>query len=491
MKKSENPYTNNIFKFVEILFYIFPITFILGNFFLSLNLLLFITISLFVIKKYKLTLRFEKSYLILIVFFLYLFFLTAVQFKGVFEAFSGSLEGYGFNKDKLDSLPFKDNPIFKSLLLFRFLILIFVIDILFFNKILSLKKFFYVSLVCTSFLSIDIIIQQIFGTDLFGFKNQPGKNSGPFGDELIAGGYLLKFTFLSFFLVFEIFKDKKFNMLIPILFLVTHSLAIGLAGNRMPFFLFLFGCILIILFLKNFRLITTLALVIFIPLFYITLKNDDGVKHQYVKFFQEINHFAIKSGHKFIKIVEWDTATIKILDKNEIESSKLVESILKEGGGKLDSGHSGIWRTSIEMWKEQPIFGYGLKSFRFKCREILSRAGNSNIITSFKTIGHMHYFDCSNHSHNYYLEFLSETGLVGSFLIIIFFIFILKDSFYYIKRHNKKINSELILILPMVLTFFLEVWPLKSSGSFFSSWNATWFWIFVALLIASKNKLKN
>ena len=74
MKKSENPYTNNIFKFVEILFYIFPITFILGNFFLSLNLLLFITISLFVIKKYKLTLRFEKSYLILIVFFYIYFF---------------------------------------------------------------------------------------------------------------------------------------------------------------------------------------------------------------------------------------------------------------------------------------------------------------------------------------------------------------------------------------------------------------------------------
>lgn len=493
MITNNNVYKGKDLKLVEILFYIFPITFIIGNLILSLNLLLFLILSLFLIKKRQLKLRFEKLYWILIIFFLYLFLLTIVQFEGVFEAFNSSLEGYGYNKDKLERLAFKDHPIFKSFLLIRFLILIFVIDILFLNKILNLRKFFFISLICTSFVSLDIIIQHTFGTDLFGFKGQGGKNSGPFGDELIAGGYLLKFSFLSFFLIYEIFKDKNFGKLMPILFLAMHTLAIGLAGNRMPFFLFLFGCALIILFIKRMRLITALGLIIFIPFFYTALKNDEGIKHQYMKFFQEINHLTIKGGNKIVKVSNLRTnerSKIKIFDKMKIESNKLVENILKKGGGKLESGHAGIWRTSVQIWKEQPIFGYGLKSFRYKCREVESKAGNSNIITSVKTTAHMHYFDCSNHSHNYYLEFLSETGLIGTVLIVIFFILILKDSFYYIKQYNKNFSPELILLMPIILTVFLEIWPLRSTGSFFSSWTATGFWIFVALLMVSKKDKK-
>ena len=493
MMVNENLYKDKNLKLVKILFYIFPITFIIGNLALSLNLLLFLIFSLFLIKRKKLKLRFKKLYWILVVFFLYLFLLTVVQFEGVFEAFNSSLEGYGYNKDKLERLPFKDHPIFKSFLLFRFLILVFVIDILFFNKILNLKKFFFISLICTSFVSVDIIIQNTIGTDLLGLKNQGGRNSGPFGDELIAGGYLLKFSFLSFFLIYEIFKNKKFGKLMPILFISINALAIGLAGNRMPFFLFLFGCSFIILFLKRFRAITALGLIIFIPFFYISVKNNDSTKHQYLKFFQEINNFTIKAGNKIVKInnsLSGEKFKIKILDKVGIGSSEFVENILKKGGGKLASGHAGIWRTSIQMWKEQPIFGYGLKSFRYKCRDVVSKAGNSNIITTLKTTPHMHYFNCSNHSHNYYLEFLSETGLIGTVLIVLFFILILKDSFYYIKKYNNYFSSELILLMPIILTVFLEIWPLRSTGSFFSTWNATGFWIFVALLLASKKDEK-
>ena len=490
---NENSYKDINLKLVKILFYIFPITFIIGNLALSLNLLLFLIFSLFLIKRKQLKLRFKKLYWILIIFFLYLFSLTIVQFEGVFEAFNSSLEGYGYNKDKLEHLPFKDHPVFKSFLLFRFLILIFVIDILFFNKILNLKTFFFISLICTSFVSVDIIIQHTFGTDLLGLKTQGGRSSGPFGDELIAGGYLLKFSFLSFFLIYEIFKNKKFGKLMPVLFITINALAIGLAGNRMPFFIFLFGCSLIILLLKRLRMITTLGLIIFIPFFYIALKSNDATKHQYFKFFQEINHFTTKAGNKIVKINNlWsdEKSKIKILDKMEIENNELVESILKKGGGRLSSGHAGIWRTSIQMWKEQPVFGFGLKSFRYKCRDVVSKAGNSNIITTLKTTPHMHYFSCSNHSHNYYLEFLSETGLIGTVLMVLFFILILKDSFYYIKKYNNYFSSELILLMPIILTIFLEIWPLRSTGSFFTTWNATGFWIFVALLLASKKDEK-
>ena len=58
---------------IEILFYILPITFVLGNLILSINFLLCIIFGLIVIRKEQLIWRFKQSYWILIVFF-YIYF---------------------------------------------------------------------------------------------------------------------------------------------------------------------------------------------------------------------------------------------------------------------------------------------------------------------------------------------------------------------------------------------------------------------------------
>ena len=54
---------------VQILFYTFPLWFIVGNAAVSLNTLLFIVASLFVIQRRQLTVRFNNSYWLLIAFF--------------------------------------------------------------------------------------------------------------------------------------------------------------------------------------------------------------------------------------------------------------------------------------------------------------------------------------------------------------------------------------------------------------------------------------
>ena len=136
------------------------------------------------------------------------------------------------------------------------------------------------------------------------------------------------------------------------------------------------------------------------------------------------------------------------------------------------------------MWKEQPLFGFGLKSLRIKCWDMLEKDNAKRKITLKPQ-----YIACANHPHNYYLEFLSEAGIIGTSLLITFFIILLKDSFLYIKKHSKKINSKINLLIPFIIIFFLEIWPLKSSGSFFTTWGATFFWFNVAVLIAfTKNK---
>ena len=59
----------NQIKLVEILFCMFPLSFIAGNLILTLNLIIFIILSLFVIKKEKLPLKIGTAHWLLIAFF--------------------------------------------------------------------------------------------------------------------------------------------------------------------------------------------------------------------------------------------------------------------------------------------------------------------------------------------------------------------------------------------------------------------------------------
>ena len=193
----------NIISFVQILFYTFPLSFILGNLAVSLNCILFILFGLLLIKKNSLPVRFGVLFWILFIFLLYFFLITLIQFKfpGLIwkEYVPIVLEAYGkFNMQRWLSV--NGDPALKTIFLTRFLLLIFVIDCLFFNKIINLKKLFLSSYICTTFVCVDIIVQYVFGTDLFGYKKQGAWSSGPFGDEKIATTYLKNFSFISFFI---------------------------------------------------------------------------------------------------------------------------------------------------------------------------------------------------------------------------------------------------------------------------------------------------
>ena len=53
------------------------------------------------------------------------------------------------------------------------------------------NKIFYSIIVL--FVCVDIIIQYIFGYDLFGFEATARRFSGPFGDELVSGAFIQRF----------------------------------------------------------------------------------------------------------------------------------------------------------------------------------------------------------------------------------------------------------------------------------------------------------
>jgi len=460
----------NLIKFVEVLFYTFPLSFIVGNLILSIHLVLFIITSSILIKKEKISFKFGTIHWLLVIFFLYVLISTFIQFQSP-----------GFLYEKTKDWPLESHPAFKSFTLLRYLILGLIINILFVNNIIKLKKLFFFSLLCTSFVSIDIIIQYFVGADIFGYLKNIDRNSGPFGNEHIAGAYLLKFSFLSFFGFFLINKNIKYKNILLVLTISMHVFATLLAGNRMSTILLLFGCFLIFILDKNLRSAMLYSAIVFLVLFSGLLKYDRHYNNLYITLFNEINIL------KFTKIYK-DNSDKPVRESLVGGSGNIENKPVMHGRRDVDlqdkfllggSGHRSIFLTSIWMWKMRPVTGFGLKSFRVKCWDILTMIKNSVFARKAN-------LNCSTHSHNYYLEILAETGIIGLTLLVLSFSIVLKNCYICLKKYYQTKDHNFYYLLPIILIIFIEIWPIKSSGSFFTTWNATYFWLFFPLLFNFK-----
>ena len=221
----------------------------------------------------------------------------------------------------------------------------------------------------------------------------------------------------------------------------------------------------------------SLSLIIFISIFFLLIKNDKNFKFSYGVFFSDINIIKLVKINK--DITSKQAGEKKAV--NEDLNKKIPQSIIF----LRHSGHNRIYHTAITMWKEQPLTGFGLKSFRVKCWDMLMKDNAERKITK-----RPQHITCANHAHNYYFEFLSEAGIIGTSLMIIFFLILLKNSFFYIKKYNPKTNAELILLVPVIINIFIEIWPVRSSGSFFTTWGATFFWLNVGIFLSAQSLFK-
>ena len=118
-----------------------------------------------------------------------------------------------------------------------------------------------------------------------------------------------------------------------------------------------------------------------------------------------------------------------------------------------------------EPWKANKFFGGGIKNFRYYC-----------LVTNPKSVRKV----CNRHPHNYYLEFLAETGLFGYISFMIFVIFSIYRSL------KNFIENQNLIILASLLYFVFSLMPLIPTGSFFTTFGATLFWINYGFMISNK-----
>lgn len=422
---------SNYFSFLLALF---PLSFIIGNMAININLILIILSTFFLYKNQI----FEIHYFFLdkIIFLFFIFLIFTGIYNDLFFYIS-------------NSYPKGINTILKSLFFLKYLMLYLSIRFLIEKKIINLKLFFTVSALSSLFVCFDIFYQFIFGKDIFGLETiYKRKLSGPFGDELIAGGYLQRFSLFSFFLI-PIFYREKFakltKFIVPFLFIVFF-IAIILSGNRMPLILFILSLTLILTFQKQVRKFFLVSTLGFIIVFFSVVNLNSNVKINFINFYNQVT-----------------TMTTLIINKDF--NDKRAPKYLIE------------FSTFYDTWKLNKYIGGGIKNFRYYCHVRPNIKKNSNFI-------------CNMHPHNYYLEILTETGLIGFLIISLIFLNTFYISFikkYFYKKSHIKNNT---LIVPFIFLFIVEIFPLKSTGSFFTTGNATFLFLLMSItigLVRTKN----
>ena len=394
----------------------------------------------------------------------------------------------------------------------RLILFSFIISrILYEDKEQSLSiLFIYSSLILLFILFIDSLIQLKTGTNVLGHGYKNGRISSLFGSEQIMGSFVVKILPLVFsFLYLVNLKKKKYINI----FLLTITL--------------------ILVILSSERVALAHYILIFLLIFFL---ESNSIKNFLVSFF--VLFLLIIIG---LNIYTPAKERIKNATLNQIKTSEFLLA--------PSYRHELHYLTAFYIFLDNPIFGKGIKSFRYECEsyeeiikekiindkavhapydgitkileieienygpklvmrhfkynsnselienniyqeynynsprliKINSKIGSNEIIKKgeFLYASNAYSNGCNTHPHNYFLQFLSETGIIGFIFYLIFFVYLLAIILKTLKNKIKQLSlsnfqKSKFLICGSIL---IELIPLLPSGNFFNNWLSMLFFL--------------
>tara|TARA_Y100001970_G_scaffold149443_1_gene183364 strand:+ start:4981 stop:6186 length:1206 start_codon:yes stop_codon:yes gene_type:complete len=315
---------------------------------------------------------------------------------------------------------FSNNPVLSlesSLFYFRFFLLIIGINFALENYKNFEKYVGAIFVILLILLFFDSIIQYFLRYNIFLFSAVDNRISSFFGDELVMGGYLSRFYPLIICIVFyELLKsenklDSRLKFLIIYSLVLIFTILIFLSGERSAFVTFLFSNFFLFIFLPFKRLYIS----VFITIIFIVI----------VIYFIDIPLFNRIFTNTYLAL---------------FESSVFMPD------------HYAIYHTSLNIIKDNFILGIGPKLFREFCvYDIYFIEGG-----------------CSTSPHNYYIQILLETGLIGlTFIILLLYkiIFNLIKSFI-----SLKLSKQNIKVIGRNIAGLVCIFPFIPTGNFFGNW---------------------
>lgn len=300
-----------------------------------------------------------------------------------------------------------------------------------------LKKLYFVFLIIFSILILDGFMQFYYGQNILGYPLSAGPRvSSLFNDELILGSYLSRFFPIFFALL--VFLNKEINKVQYIfscsIFILAEVL-IYLSGERVAFFYMNLAAVFTFMAIKNFKklrlgiLLTSLALI-----FIISLTFPNTKQRVFNQTFDQMGFFSEKPNMVF------------------------------------SHQHNDLYKTAINIAKDNLYFGVGVKNFRHECG-----------LDKYK----ISEFSCNTHPHNTYIQLLAELGLIGFFfgltLLMLIFIIILKHFLCLIRGKYYFTDFQICLISAILVS----LWPIAPTGNLFNNWLNIIYYFPVGILLWS------
>ena len=462
MTLNKGNFAPNSILLTNITFALFPISFIFGNLIVNIIFVLFCCLGIFHLRSKIIINKLDFNLKIIFIFFLLILFSTSLNF--VQALYSGDYQDSDLTK------------LLKSVLFFRFFIMLLIVYLISDLDIINYKLFFLSSAILPILISIDVIFQYIFGFNVIGIKGLARHNPSFFGDELISGGYIQNFSLFSIFFLTDLIRKKNnfFKIILTTLVICTLATGILLSGNRMPFLLFLMGLFFLFFFRENLKKILLISYCIIAIIFSHITSSNENMNFHYGIFYQDIKETVVQLPKKIKNNI--------LLSVKGIEEEESLREQKWKSADREQHAYRKLALTALEVWKKNKLFGNGIKSFRYECHKIIDEQREKLLLTIPQGL-------CSNHPHNYYLEILVDLGIVGFILtmgIVLTYMIFLAKNYKALKKGN---NLQNLFLLAATISLFLEVFPLKSTGSIFTTNNTTYIILMSSIILSYKKLL--
>jgi O-antigen ligase len=270
-----------------------------------------------------------------------------------------------------------------------------------------------------SALIIDGYIQYFTGTNLLGYKAGGKRISSFFHTEYILGSYLVRLLPLFTALFLAKNNKKQWEFYFFYIFFILVTVLIFFSGERASLFFLFLSLFFLLIFIKKFKFSRISIFFVTTLIFFLIISKNPRLQDRYIK---------------------------DVIDSSNFKNSNII---------LFTPEHDLLMKTGFEIFLDKPILGHGAKSFSFKCREWVD--------ISIK-------YACSTHPHNFYIQLLAETGIVGAFFLIGVFSFLIllifRRMFEYFFSKNFSLSDYQICLLAGLL---ITVWPITTNGNFFNN----------------------
>ena len=141
--------------------------------------------------------------------------------------------------------------------------------------------------------------------------------------------------------------------------------------------------------------------------------------------------------------------------------------------------HDSHIKTAFNMFLDKPILGHGPKMFRVKCSDPKYAVGIS---------------PCATHPHNFYVQLLAETGIIGFLFLLSLFGYVMYCVFRQLQsivlKKKRYLTDYQVCLLAGIL---ISVWPFSPNGNFFNNWLAIVYSLPIGFYLQSiySKKLRN